>query len=472
MRFVRRQEDFLLRWIAEDFERDGKVVLVGQGECDFVDLGHGGEGGAAHLIDRTLNGGTVFRGEDFDHGIHGTFACGGKIGGRLCAVEPFDDGKRRQNTVIGFRQCREFAARIAFKAGFRGFHEQQVTHAAANDGGFAAGGVNFDVRTFTGTAAEGVRMGPMGGFDACPEFLRDLEGNCGDVCVFVEKVPGYRECEIFQTPRCETVCEHVEGVFHGVGRDDRTVVAAGVGGVEITLESNARVEFKNFMDVRGTVDSKDTNTLFAVMLMLDFIHRGKNGGVLDFGVPHWGKACKYNSKDMGLCSIQDINALSMPEFEAVFGPVFEKSPWIAARTWEKRPFRNAGHLRDEFFATVERATDEERLSLIQAHPDLVGRLALQGGLTPESAREQQSAGLLQLSADVVEKFTDYNTRYRAKFGFPFIICARLNSVETILAAFEERLSHDREQELARAWEEIQKIATLRLADIVEDDGSL
>jgi 2-oxo-4-hydroxy-4-carboxy-5-ureidoimidazoline decarboxylase len=167
-------------------------------------------------------------------------------------------------------------------------------------------------------------------------------------------------------------------------------------------------------------------------------------------------------------SIESINSFSQKRFEAAFGPVFEKSPWIACQAWERRPFAGFADLLEKLCAVPEAAGPEARLALIRAHPDLAGRLAQQGALTPESAREQAGAGLAGLDRAALDRFNDCNARYRERFDFPFIICARLHSVETILASFAERLPNPREVELERAWQEVRKIAALRLRDLVEE----
>ncbi len=110
------------------------------------------------------------------------------------------------------------------------------------------------------------------------------------------------------------------------------------------------------------------------------------------------------------------------------------------------------------------------MELIRAHPDLVGRLAQQGQLTRESQSEQSAAGLLALDAETMAAFEARNAAYREAFGFPFIICARLNSPSTILEAFDRRLRNDPASERATAWGEIRKIAALRLADLVSEDS--
>ncbi len=99
---------------------------------------------------------------------------------------------------------------------------------------------------------------------------------------------------------------------------------------------------------------------------------------------------------------------------------------------------------------------------------MVGRLAREGALTRESTGEQAAAGLSALTADEVQQFDDFNAAYRTKFKFPFVICARENKKDAILASFPVRLQNSPEQELATALIEIGKIARLRLWDAVQE----
>jgi 2-oxo-4-hydroxy-4-carboxy-5-ureidoimidazoline decarboxylase len=161
--------------------------------------------------------------------------------------------------------------------------------------------------------------------------------------------------------------------------------------------------------------------------------------------------------------LSELNALPREEFVRVLGPLFEHSPWVAARTCAQRPFATRTALHAALCATVAKATLEEKLALIRAHPDLVGRATL----TPESRGEQAAAGLGDLTPAEVEQFQNYNRDYRERFGFPFVICARLNQKEAILRAFPERLQHSPEGEVAAALGEIGKIADLRLRDLLE-----
>jgi OHCU decarboxylase len=164
--------------------------------------------------------------------------------------------------------------------------------------------------------------------------------------------------------------------------------------------------------------------------------------------------------------LSQINAFSRDEFIRVFGPVFEHSPWIAEAAWASKPFTDLEQLHGVMTRVMKNAGGDLQVKLIVAHPDLVGRAALAGTLTPESNREQASAGLGQLSAEEIALFQKNNQAYREQFGFPFVICARLNKKEAILKGFEVRLKNSREQEIAAALEEIGKIARLRLEDLL------
>jgi OHCU decarboxylase len=163
-------------------------------------------------------------------------------------------------------------------------------------------------------------------------------------------------------------------------------------------------------------------------------------------------------------NVTDLNSLDQAAFTDLIGPVFEHSPWIAAATWPHRPFTSRDQLHEELCTTVRQASREQQLALIRAHPDLVGRAALAGSLTTASTQEQASAGLNLLSPGEIAQFQKCNADYQEKFGFPFVICARLNRKQAILAGFARRLQNTQDQEIETALEEIFKIAGLRVGD--------
>lgn len=163
-------------------------------------------------------------------------------------------------------------------------------------------------------------------------------------------------------------------------------------------------------------------------------------------------------------TLDQLNRSSSAEFVTALGHLFEHSPWVAEETWLRRPFRDAVHLHAELCRTMQSASIAKQLELIRAHPDLAGRLARQNQLTKESTNEQASAGLNQLTDAELAAFQKLNDAYRAKFGFPFIICARLNAKVAIVNAMKSRSMNSPAAEHSAALVEIEKIAWLRLQD--------
>ncbi len=167
-------------------------------------------------------------------------------------------------------------------------------------------------------------------------------------------------------------------------------------------------------------------------------------------------------------TLSEVNRWDLEGFVRVLGPVFEHSPWIAESAWSRRPFASLDELHGALCATVAASSEQQKLALICAHPDLVGRAALAGTLTSASTNEQASAGLNRLSPEEISAFQTFNAAYRDKFGFPFVICARLNKKEAILAGFRQRMNHSSSEEMQAALIEIGKIARFRLLDLIQE----
>jgi OHCU decarboxylase len=167
-------------------------------------------------------------------------------------------------------------------------------------------------------------------------------------------------------------------------------------------------------------------------------------------------------------TIAELNAAGRPSFVAAVGFAFEDSPWIAELAWERRPFAGLDALLECMNAIVAESPLERRLALIGAHPDLAGRVAREGRLTPASTNEQASAGLDRLTPDEVARFDELNAAYRVRFEFPFVVCVREQTKASILEALERRARNERAAEIQMALEEIGKIARLRLNGVVAE----
>jgi 2-oxo-4-hydroxy-4-carboxy-5-ureidoimidazoline decarboxylase len=165
-------------------------------------------------------------------------------------------------------------------------------------------------------------------------------------------------------------------------------------------------------------------------------------------------------------TLDEINALDREAFTVRLGAIAEGSPWVAYGAYDYHPFADPLELVAAFRGAVARADEERQLALIRAHPDLAGRAAVAGELTEQSRSEQAAAGLDRLTAAEYEDLTRANDAYRERFGFPFVICVRGMTAQTIMAACAERLGHDPDVEMAIALDEVVKIVRLRIADLL------
>lgn len=171
-------------------------------------------------------------------------------------------------------------------------------------------------------------------------------------------------------------------------------------------------------------------------------------------------------------SIAEVNQLSFEDFIQKFGNVVEHCSLCAAAVWRNGPYSNIQNLSSAFNEFMDNLSMTGKEGILRLHPDLAGRLALTGALTQESTNEQASAGLGNMSPDEREKMSQLNLKYKEKFGFPFVICARQNEKEAILKGLEERLNNTVEQETLTGVNEVKKICHLRLLDIVDKNSKL
>jgi len=171
-------------------------------------------------------------------------------------------------------------------------------------------------------------------------------------------------------------------------------------------------------------------------------------------------------------TLAELNDCSRQDFVAALANIFEYSPWIAEQAASQRPFAGVIPLFAAMKSAVDRATPELRLVLIKAHPDLANKTQRAVGLTAESSAEQNSVGLDRLSDAEYDAFERVNNAYRTKFGFPYIVCVRRHTKDSILRDFERRLPNDAATETQVSIEEIGRIAALRLDQQVASEDRL
>lgn len=161
-------------------------------------------------------------------------------------------------------------------------------------------------------------------------------------------------------------------------------------------------------------------------------------------------------------SLDQLNAADKTGFIAALGDIFEHAPWVAEAAHASRPFATLASLHDAMTTAVRSADADRKLALVNGHPDLAGKAARAGAMTADSTAEQSSAGLDRLSEEQFARFHRLNDAYRKKFGFPFIVCVRRHTRDSILRQFERRLTQDSATELDAALTEVFRITALRL----------
>ena len=165
--------------------------------------------------------------------------------------------------------------------------------------------------------------------------------------------------------------------------------------------------------------------------------------------------------------IERPSRMTRDRFIQRFGSIFEHSPWIADRAFDLElgpAHDSATGLHNALCRIFRSASRDERLGVLNAHPDLAGKLAAAKRLTAESTAEQASAALDALTDEERSRFQRLNEEYVQKHGFPFIIAVRDNTKTSILQAFQTRLAQDTEQEFIIACTQVERIAELRLKD--------
>jgi 2-oxo-4-hydroxy-4-carboxy-5-ureidoimidazoline decarboxylase len=162
-------------------------------------------------------------------------------------------------------------------------------------------------------------------------------------------------------------------------------------------------------------------------------------------------------------TIEAINSLTRGEFVESLGWVFEHSPWVAERAWERRPFDSLDALHAAMRDEVERAAPEEQMALLCAHPDLGTRARLSAA----SQNEQDGAGFAQLSTDRLDRLQQLNTEYRDKFGFPFIYAVKGSPPTDVVFSLTLRLHSTQAEEFHEALYQVYRIAYFRLGQVLD-----
>ncbi len=162
-------------------------------------------------------------------------------------------------------------------------------------------------------------------------------------------------------------------------------------------------------------------------------------------------------------SIDKINKLSKPDFISIFGNIFEKTEWIAQKSYDLKPYKNYEELFLKMIEIFENTNKVNHLKILNAHPDL----AVEKKLTKDSKKEQKNASLNQCTDKEFIEFKKLNEEYKVKFGFPFIIAVKGKNKEEILNSFRQRITNNINLEFEEAKKQVKKIASFRLSEIIK-----
>ena len=159
---------------------------------------------------------------------------------------------------------------------------------------------------------------------------------------------------------------------------------------------------------------------------------------------------------------KDLNTFNENQFTSLFGSVFEKSEWIAAEAFKKKPFKNSQDLIEKMIKTYESCSIEQIIVILNLHP----KLAIEKKLTSFSSKEQMGAKLNTCTEEELAEFKNLNEQYQTKFAFPFIIAVKGKSKNDILNSFRKRVENNFNDEFEEAKQQVKKIASLRLIEIL------
>ena len=161
--------------------------------------------------------------------------------------------------------------------------------------------------------------------------------------------------------------------------------------------------------------------------------------------------------------INKINKLPQSEFIKIFANIFENARWIAEELYNQKPFDDFEELSSKTLNIFETAAKEKQIKILNAHPDLANKTKI-SLLTPDSLKEQTSAGLDQCTEEEFNEFKKLNDTYK-KFGFPFILAVKGKTKIEILNNFRKRISSDPEIEFNEAIKQVKQIASIRLKEL-------
>ena len=164
-----------------------------------------------------------------------------------------------------------------------------------------------------------------------------------------------------------------------------------------------------------------------------------------------------------MIDIKKINNLDKSEFLTIFGNIFEKSKWISEKVFDLKPYDSLESFTSKILEVYDKSNKETILKILNLHPEL----AIEKKLTSNSESEQTKANLKECTPKEFNEFKKLNFDYKKKFNFPFIIAVKGKNKIEILNKFKERINNSLENEFLEAKNQVKKIATFRLEELIK-----
>ena len=159
-------------------------------------------------------------------------------------------------------------------------------------------------------------------------------------------------------------------------------------------------------------------------------------------------------------NLEQFNAAETVEAREILDACLDIERWVT-EVEAGRPYPDGDSLRAAAAHSAEAISWAEVAGALARHPRIGEKATGDAGDAALSAAEQAGVAAADAAA-----LAAGNVAYEQRFGYIYLICASGLSGAQMVAALQERLGHDDEQERLVVMAELRKIAALRLAKAV------
>ncbi|MDO5747340.1 MAG: solute carrier family 23 protein [Actinomycetaceae bacterium] len=199
-------------------------------------------------------------------------------------------------------------------------------------------------------------------------------------------------------------------------------------------------------------------SLSAIFLNLLFFHVGSKE-TPDVATSQKGKPVSLNA----------VNNMSQEDFVHTFATLFNGQTWPLERAYPRRPFSNAGELKEALQDAVWTADTQEKLQLIRSYPDIMDMLVMDEEQAKAVSQDVGSLALDDIDDLELEQLKELSQQYQQKFDMPFVAyLSRVQSVEKILRVGAYRLENSPTREIVQCMDEITDVAGDRFDIMLAD----